>query len=88
MTTFTNFFQMIKEWLAEREAQKKSDALYNKLHRYHVGGKPTKFSQKDALKAARAAIKQQMKKNSDIRSDIKEVRDAREAKEGRKKKDD
>lgn len=82
MTTFTNFFQMIKEWLAEREAQKKSDALYNKLHRYHVDGKPIKFTQKAALKAGREALKRQMKKNSDIRSDINQV------KEGRKKKDD
>jgi hypothetical protein len=84
MTLITNIFQIIKEWLAERERQKKSDALYNKLHRYHVDGKPIKFTQKAAIKAGKAALKQQMKKNSDIRSDIKQVREAK----GKEKKDD
>ena len=63
--------EFLKEWWTRYQAQKKSDILYNKLHKYDVDGKTCKFSQKDAIKAARAAYKNKMKKDLDIQRDAK-----------------
>jgi hypothetical protein len=54
---FNELLTKFKEWNQKRIAQKKSDDLWNKLHRYHKDGKPAKLRQKDAIAMARAAIK-------------------------------
>lgn len=80
MVPFKKVYEAIKEWWDRYQAKKKSDALYYKLHRYHVDGKPAKFTQKAAVKAGKAALKQQMKKNSEINADVKKAREEREKK--------
>jgi hypothetical protein len=65
-------FDRITNWLAEREAQKKSDELYNRLHKFDIDGKTSRFNEKDAIKAARAAYKNKMKKNADKQKDAKQ----------------
>lgn len=59
--------EFIKEWWDRYQAQKKSDELYNKLHKYDG----VKFRQKDAIKAARAAYKNKMKKDREKQQDLK-----------------
>jgi hypothetical protein len=45
---------VVVDWIKERwdryQAKRKSDALWNKLHRYSVSGKPTKFLKKNYIK--------------------------------------
>lgn len=60
---FDSIVDKIKQWNERRIAQNKSDALWNKLHRYHKDGKPAKFRQKDAIAMAREAVKQKKKKD-------------------------
>ena len=61
----------LKEWWDRYQAQRKSDALYNKLHRYHKDGKPAKFKQKDAIKMARDAMRDKRKKDLEMQEEKK-----------------
>lgn len=63
----------IKEYFSEKweeyQKEKKSDALYNKLHKYDN----VKFSQKQWVKDAKAFKKQKMKKDAAIKKDIRDA---------------
>lgn len=69
MAIVTNVFNVIKEWFAEREAQKKSDELYYRLHRHD----DAKFSEKDYRKRVQEMKKSQMKKNADKQADVNQA---------------
>jgi len=56
----------IWEWLKEKwdryQTQKKSDALWNKLHRHCKNGKPIRFSKKNYIKFCNDAKKAEKNK--------------------------